>query len=517
MTSEAPERTAAPSWTPRQRQVLDLLARGHTNGQIGEALGISLDGAKWHVSEVMGKLGVDSREAAAAYWREYNRPLARVTRWVRALAPSPFVLKAGAAVVGSAAMVAGAMLVTAMVRSDDVQQPADARAAATNGARDFTVEEATRLAFEAGQGHMLGATGPGEAGRAEVDGRAVRMEDFILREREFVPLTDTVEFQGERTAVAGTPSDRWGFAFEFDGTVHPDVGGSLAHVRLQVVIEDGSGTVVSLDAEVGPTHMSFYNPETMRRVAAGEDLQDGEKLASGDSVLRAFATQDDDLRRVTLSIYGDPADPCLRFDDTAGPESVGHICPARNIPGDVLYGLMSGDEVILGTAAIDVERVVAVGPGGAEIDVPLYPLPPDYAGRLVVFMGPRAGGERLELRASDGTALFVAPLPRIDAPIAPTTYSIRGFGVEAVGPGVSEEFDVPDASKDYAFKLDFPEDRGPMRLVAECDAGTVTVLDRDGPLTPQDRSLIVRFPEGSARCAFRMEAGDEVAWRLYPK
>mgnify|MGYP003497521350 CR=1 FL=1 len=50
-----------PPWTPRQREVLDLLVRNRTNGQIAETLGISLDGAKWHVSEIITKLGVDTR------------------------------------------------------------------------------------------------------------------------------------------------------------------------------------------------------------------------------------------------------------------------------------------------------------------------------------------------------------------------------------------------------------------------------------------------------------------------
>ena len=53
-------------WTPRQREVLGLLARGCSNPDIARELGISLDGAKWHVSEVMSLLGVSSREAAAA-------------------------------------------------------------------------------------------------------------------------------------------------------------------------------------------------------------------------------------------------------------------------------------------------------------------------------------------------------------------------------------------------------------------------------------------------------------------
>jgi DNA-binding CsgD family transcriptional regulator len=66
--------------TPRQREVLDLIARGYTNAQIGESLGMTLDGAKFHVGEIMGKLGVSSREEAAHWWRGYNRPAARIYR-----------------------------------------------------------------------------------------------------------------------------------------------------------------------------------------------------------------------------------------------------------------------------------------------------------------------------------------------------------------------------------------------------------------------------------------------------
>lgn len=57
------------NWTRRQREVLDLLTEGLTNGQIAERLGLTLYGAKWHVSEVLTKLGVSSREDAAEYWR----------------------------------------------------------------------------------------------------------------------------------------------------------------------------------------------------------------------------------------------------------------------------------------------------------------------------------------------------------------------------------------------------------------------------------------------------------------
>lgn len=55
--------------TERQRQVLDLIARGKTNPQIADALGMTLDGAKFHVSEILAKLDVPTREEAAEWWR----------------------------------------------------------------------------------------------------------------------------------------------------------------------------------------------------------------------------------------------------------------------------------------------------------------------------------------------------------------------------------------------------------------------------------------------------------------
>lgn len=47
--------------TPRQAEVLALLRLGYSNPRIAATLGISLDGAKWHVAEVLGRLGLESR------------------------------------------------------------------------------------------------------------------------------------------------------------------------------------------------------------------------------------------------------------------------------------------------------------------------------------------------------------------------------------------------------------------------------------------------------------------------
>ncbi len=55
--------------TDREREVLDLLRLGLTNAQIAQRLDISLDGAKYHVAEISGKLGVRNRREAA-YWPE---------------------------------------------------------------------------------------------------------------------------------------------------------------------------------------------------------------------------------------------------------------------------------------------------------------------------------------------------------------------------------------------------------------------------------------------------------------
>src|SRR5690606_22822895 len=58
----------------RQEQVLRLIERGMTNGQIATELGITLDGVKFHVSEILSKLEVGSREEAVAVWRSSRAP-----------------------------------------------------------------------------------------------------------------------------------------------------------------------------------------------------------------------------------------------------------------------------------------------------------------------------------------------------------------------------------------------------------------------------------------------------------
>lgn len=69
--------------------MLDLVAEGKTNPNIAVHLDMTLDGAKWHVSQVLWKLGFTSREEAAAFrhWQLARRnrvwppPPLRDPRW----------------------------------------------------------------------------------------------------------------------------------------------------------------------------------------------------------------------------------------------------------------------------------------------------------------------------------------------------------------------------------------------------------------------------------------------------
>ncbi len=105
--------------SPRQREVIELVARGRTNAEIAESLGISLDGAKYHVREILGKLGVESREEAAAAWRASRTPSGRIRQMSLGLAGmrgAPIVWAGAASFVVA---IAAVVVLVALRQGDD--------------------------------------------------------------------------------------------------------------------------------------------------------------------------------------------------------------------------------------------------------------------------------------------------------------------------------------------------------------------------------------------------------------
>jgi DNA-binding NarL/FixJ family response regulator len=55
-----------PALTPRQWEVLHLLAAGHSNADIAHELVVSVSTARKHLDNIFARLGVDNRTAAIA-------------------------------------------------------------------------------------------------------------------------------------------------------------------------------------------------------------------------------------------------------------------------------------------------------------------------------------------------------------------------------------------------------------------------------------------------------------------
>lgn len=113
--------------TPRQREVLDLVVRGYTNSQIADELGVTLDGAKYHVSEILARLDVASREEAVAAWRAQRRQRQFRRLWWPVSMPwlGPAVMGTVAVGVGLGALA----LALALTRDGDHDGDATARSA----------------------------------------------------------------------------------------------------------------------------------------------------------------------------------------------------------------------------------------------------------------------------------------------------------------------------------------------------------------------------------------------------
>jgi DNA-binding NarL/FixJ family response regulator len=59
------QRQMTPDLTARELEVLEVMAKGYSNQEIGEALSVSAESAKIHLKHIFEKLGVSNRVECA--------------------------------------------------------------------------------------------------------------------------------------------------------------------------------------------------------------------------------------------------------------------------------------------------------------------------------------------------------------------------------------------------------------------------------------------------------------------
>lgn len=99
--------------TPREWQVLELLEQDRTNEQIARELGISFDTAKFHVSEILTKLGLTSRQEAAQ-WRAATLAEPSRKSWLR-IPPLVTLVKGSAAFTAAGAIAVLGLIVLGVI------------------------------------------------------------------------------------------------------------------------------------------------------------------------------------------------------------------------------------------------------------------------------------------------------------------------------------------------------------------------------------------------------------------
>jgi DNA-binding NarL/FixJ family response regulator len=69
-TGSIPDTSPALRLSARETEIMTLIAEGHSNGAIAAALTVAEKTVKNHVNRIYAKLGVGSRQAAIAFWRD---------------------------------------------------------------------------------------------------------------------------------------------------------------------------------------------------------------------------------------------------------------------------------------------------------------------------------------------------------------------------------------------------------------------------------------------------------------
>lgn len=401
--------------TERQRQVLDLLAHGRTNPQIADALGISLPGAKWHVREVMNKLGAASRDEAVEIWRAHQRLSARMNRLVRGLFGFG-LMKTAAFGIGTAATVASLGAVAAVggyalngapgAAGEAVASPSPsavfATATAEERARELTVEvmapyspmvvapddeRAFPFQWVDGENGRSGHFSPGP------QGRLLATLDYVVLDIRFVPGATSVE-----TNVRGVdqaldePRDVWVARLATHTSFDEALPTEADHL---VVFADGSGELITggMIGDLDPTAGGYRRATKLASFDAGAVTfwLYAYPPHFGHSVPEELAAG----REVEVN----PNEVCLGTVDSRMPSSTGGSCGVPNLdpgtnPMKVSVHNSQGFAHVSGIVTPNVARIRAVTEDGREV---------------IIEPGPEVDGApaRGFIAAAPGAAWFV--------------------------------------------------------------------------------------------------------------
>jgi DNA-binding CsgD family transcriptional regulator len=204
----------ADALTPREHEVLGLVRLGLTNEEIAERLGITLDGAKYHVSQILSKLGVATREEAAALTAEPER-----RRWWAAL---PLAAKAAGAALVVAAVTGLGVLAWGVLETEG-ESPSSSAQEVPNC--ELTVESVIDCWASASQRpnsvlHIIGrqTTFPGETSDIEVEANE---EHWIDRGNDRARSTLVYDTDDADILVSSITTDETEFLVTIEGDDTP--------------------------------------------------------------------------------------------------------------------------------------------------------------------------------------------------------------------------------------------------------------------------------------------------------
>lgn len=475
-----------------------MLAAGRTNPEIAAALGVTLAGAKWHVSELISRLGVSSREEAADYWREQNRLPRRLSRSLRGLFGAG-LWKAMAIGGAAGGVVAATVALGAMVNAAS----SDAGPAAEPRAPAFTEAEAReRARFIAGE--YLKQTNIPQL--TTVAGHPLTIDDL-----------DLVKFAAALTsAPAGHAAlAGWSATFRREDISMPDMGWTDGMVTVTVLFEDGTGKVRTANARRGSKGMEAAQPPPP---AATPDFSAHERVGPFIPILRV----DGEGLHQTLNIYRTQGgDWCWwNVSDRGSASGSCSVDPGLGPSPDIFGVSGSGPGAIQGqptagyafaVLSARVDHVELVFEDGNPLVLPAIDFPPETGLTWRAFGAalPADRGNLLVIRALATDGSEIAQFPLRHGPDVPPYIVMPLDYVDFSGTGNSTggAFRLPPPAFPVKIALlATHDDSGPIIADLVCDTGVVRIIDQPGAVGAPSGSLVIDLPPGATTCAFDVHA-----------